>query len=98
MQAFLFFASAHVIFSVTTSYKAQFSPVDDGGSSRVSCSYCDEIFSQLISTTPKENTMNIKSALAIAFTVITCGVVAAQPATPVVAERQIGRASCRERV
>lgn len=32
--------------------------------------------------------MNIKSALAIAFTVITCGVVAAQPATPVVTERQ----------
>ena len=32
--------------------------------------------------------MKIKSALAIAFTVIACGVAAAQPATPVVAERQ----------
>ena len=32
--------------------------------------------------------MKIKSALAIAFTVITCGVVTAQTATPVVTERQ----------
>ena len=32
--------------------------------------------------------MKIKSALAIAFTVITCSVVTAQTATPVVTERQ----------
>ena len=32
--------------------------------------------------------MKIKSVLAIAFTVITCGVVTAQTATPVVTERQ----------
>ena len=32
--------------------------------------------------------MKIKSALAIAFTVITCGVVTAHTATPVVTERQ----------
>ena len=32
--------------------------------------------------------MKFKSALAIAFTVITCGVVAAQTATPVMTERQ----------
>ena len=32
--------------------------------------------------------MKIKSALAIAFTVITCGVVTAQTATPMVTERQ----------